>query len=698
MTDVNAFINMIQQSKIRFSVLNADCKVAVADFTVNEGISSCFTMDLTLVSEDKIKKPEEMLEKEGLLTLPGGPGERYFHGVISHFILMGQNGRFYTYRANVVPSLWFLTLNKDCRIFQSMTVPDIVKEILKDNKIETDKYEFRLLEEAKFKKRRYCVQYRETDLGFISRLLEEEGIYYFFEHQKDKHLLVFSNSTVGYRPIEGIATIKYKSGGGMVASEESISKFMQLRSVRPGLISQTAYNFKTPSAYQESEARGETNEKYEIYDFPHNYGNTDDGKRLAKIRLEEHKMMEQTISGVSNSSRLSPGFTFKLYGHPFSSLDKEYVVVSAAHEGTQAHVLGEQTGIGGDYTYNNAFTVIPSSVTLRPGTAIPKPIIFGLQSATVVGPENEEIYVDEYGRVKVQFHWDRLGKKDEKSSCWLRCGQTWGGGGWGTMFIPRIGDEVLVAFMEGDPDWPIIVGSVYNGANPPLYDLPANKTRSTIKTKSYPNSNGYNELRFEDRAGSEEIYLQGEKDWNILIKNDKGQTIGHDETLSVGNNRTKSVGVNQSETIGANKTISVGGNHSESIGANMTLTVGANKFDTTAINVAETIGAAKELTIGGLYQISVGGVMNETVAGAKTEEVGAAKAVVVANNMTEYVKGNRKSTVDGDLNEKVEKKHTEEANEYTLEAKSKITFKVGTSTIVMDAGSITIMANKVYSN
>ena len=379
-------------------------------------------------------------------------------------------------------------------------------------------------------------------------------------------------------------------------------------------------------------------------------------------------------------------------------MDKEYVLIDVHHSGEQTHVLGEQTGIGGDFTYSNSFTVVPSSVTIRPGKSIPKPYIHGLQSATVVGPENEEIYVDEYGRVKVQFHWDRIGKKNEQSSCWLRCAQSWGGGGWGSMFIPRIGDEVLVSFMEGDPDWPIITGSVYNGRHMPLYDLPANKTRSTIRTRSYPNSNGYNELRFEDMAGQEEVYLQGEKDWNILIKNDKGQTIGHDETLSVANNRTKSVGVNQSESIGMNKTITVGANHSESIGSNMTLTVGANKFDTTAINVAETVGAAKELTIGGLYQISVGGAMNETVAGAKAEEVGGYKALVVANNMTEYVKADRKSTVDGNLDEKVEKKHSAQANEFILEAKNKITLKVGSSTIVMDANSITIEASKIFQN
>ena len=358
-------------------------------------------------------------------------------------------------------------------------------------------------------------------------------------------------------------------------------------------------------------------------------------------------------------------------------MDKEYVLIDVHHSGEQTHVLGEQTGIGGDFTYSNSFTVVPSSVTIRPGKSIPKPYIHGIQSATVVGPENEEIYVDEYGRVKVQFHWDRLGKRDENSSCWLRCAQTWGGGGWGAVFIPRIGDEVLVSFMEGDPDWPIITGSVYNGRHTPLYDLPAGKTRTVIRTRSTPKGGyeNYNELRFEDRAGNEEIYLQGEKDWNILIKNDKGQTIGHDETLSVANNRTKSVGVNQ--------TISIGANHTE--------TIGANKNETVTINKMETIGVAKELSIGGLYQVSVGAAMNETVAGAKAEEVGLTKAVLVGVNMTEKVMGNRSISVEKDITSTVRLNSTLKAKTITLEAEEEIIFKAGNSTITMkSSGDIVI--------
>ena len=429
-------------------------------------------------------------------------------------------------------------------------------------------------------------------------------------------------------------------------------------------------------------SKDEKIQKYEIYDYPGQYGTQDKGKKLTKTRMEGQTCLQERATGASNCPRLISGHTFKLDGHNFAAFDREYLLVTVNHDGEQSQTLEEQAGTDGT-NYHNTFTAIPSSVAYHPGKPIKKPYIHGIQTATVVGPENEEIYVDEYGRVKVQFHWDRKGKKNEQSSCWLRCAQAWGGAGRGSMFIPRIGDEVIVSFLEGDPDWPLITGSVYNGANPPLYDLPGNKTRSTIRTKSYPRSNGYNELRFEDKAGSEEVYLQGERDWNILIKNDKGQTVGHDETLTVGNNREKMVGFNQ--------TVSIGANHTE--------TIGANKTETVAINKAETIGVAKELTVGGLYQVSVGAAMNETVVAAKTEEVGLTKAVYVGMHMNEKVLGNRVIAVDKNMSTTVEQNSTLKAKTITLEAADEIIFKTGDSTISLkSSGEIVIKGASLTEN
>jgi type VI secretion system secreted protein VgrG len=637
MADMATIADALKESKIKFSILGTEYRIAVESFHAAEKISATFNINLRLISEDQIKAAD-VVEKPGLLTVVGQTGDRYFHGVISQFMLSGKNGRFYLYQAKLVPSIWFMMLNQDCRIFQEMSVVEIVRELLKDNDIPSDRYEFRLKES--YEKRRHCVQYRETDLIFISRLLEEEGIFYFFEHSKDKHLLVFADSTVAYKPIDGEPKVKFNSGGGLVAEEESVSELSMTRSVRPGKIAQAAYNFKKPSLDLTVQRQGKTYDKYEIYDYPCNYGYTEGGQRLAQIRLEEQKTFEERAQGFSNCPRLIPGFMFDLSGHDFSELDKKYVPVIVEHTGSQFHVLGEKSGIGGDFSYSNEFTAIPATVTLRPGRAIDKPIIQGLQSATVVGPKGEEIYTDEWGRVKVQFHWDRLGKNDEKSSCWLRTAQAWGGGGWGAQFIPRVGDEVLVDFMEGDPDWPIIVGSVYNEANQPLYDLKNNKTQSGIKTRSYPDGPGFNELRFEDKKGEEHVYLQGEKDWNILIKNDKGQNVGHDETLSVANNRTKTVGANQSETIGANKEIQVGANHTETIGSNMSLSVGSNasvavggtKTESVALASAENVGGAKAVTVGGALAFSVAGAMNTAVGLVQAEEVGLIKKTMVGKS------------------------------------------------------------------
>ena len=641
------------QASFLFEIKGAP-KIEVAYFQAQERISEPFAVHVALASTSQIQY-DDVIQKEALLSLSGDEADRYFHGIVRKFEHTGKNGQKHLYQADIVPFLMLLSLEQDCRIFQDKKVQDIVTKIYQESGIPDDRYEFRL--KNKDRMRKFCVQYRETDMDFVCRLLQEEGIFYFFEHSKDKHVMVFADDTVNYKPIEGNQEVSFKPASGLNPEKESISYVDFSRRLRPGTYTHTNYNFKKPSVDLETKekAKDAKQQKFEIYDYPGQYGKEEQGKRLAKIHLEAGKALEEQASGNSTCPRLVAGFTFKLEGHDFKAFNREYLLVGVSHSGQQPQALEEQAGSSAGANYSNTFLAIPSTVTYRPLKTIEKPYVRGLQTATVVGRKGEEIHTDEWGRVAVQFHWDRLGKNDENSSCWIRVGQMWGGVGWGAQFIPRVGDEVLVDFMEGDPDWPIIVGSVYNEANQPIYDLKNNKTQSGIKTRSYPDGPGFNELRFDDKKGEEHVYLQGEKDWNILIKNDKGQSVGHDETLSVANNRTQTVGANQRETIGANQEIQVGANHTETIGANMSLSVGGaktetvgsstslsvggTKSETVTINSAETIGAAKELTIGGLYQVSVGGIMNETVGGAKAEEVGLAKAVVVGANMTTKVMG-----------------------------------------------------------
>ena len=531
--------------------------------------------------------------------------------------------------------------------------------------------------------KKYCVQYRETDLDFIARIIAEEGIYYFFEHDNYKHRVVFADGPIAHINIGGEPEVIYNPTNNMVAEKECIYSIDFSQRICSDAFTHTNFNFKQPSVDLEVKHQTEAPQQREVYDYPANCGDSERGSVLAKIRLQEKTAFKDKVEGSSNCSRFIPGFTYILSDHDINVFNCEYLLVEVKHFGQQPQSL-EENAADGVSSYSNSFTCIPYSVNYRP-VRIEKPFIKGLQSAIVVGPPGEEIYPDQYGRVKVQFHWDREGQRNEKSSCWLRIGQTWSGNGWGMITIPRIGDEVLVDFIEGDPDRPIIVGSVNNAESPALYSLPANKTQSGIRTRSYPNggTDNFHELRFEDKKGSEEIYLQSEKDWNILVKNDKTQNVGHDEALHVANNRLKTVGVDQMVQVGAN--------HTETIGANKSISVGSNKTEMVGINSAETVGLAKELTIGGLYQVSVGGVMNETVIGAKAEEVGVTKAVLVGAHMTEKVAGNRSLTVGQNLSATVSQNTTVKAKAIILEADDEIIFKTGSSTISLkSSGEIVV--------
>ena len=353
--------------------------------------------------------------------------------------------------------------------------------------------------------------------------------------------------------------------------------------------------------------------------------------------------------------------------------DKPYILAQVMLDVSQEYGSGTS---GADLAYSNRFVGMPFDVPYRPVRRTPKPIVEGTQTAIVVGPAGEEIYTDQHGRVKVQFHWDREGKKDDKSSCWIRVSQLWAGSGWGAMYIPRIGHEVIVDFLEGDPDRPIIIGRVYHGTNQPPYPLPADKTKTTIKSDSAIGGGGFNEIRFEDKKGEEQIYLHGQKDWTIAILNDKNQTIGNNETLSVGSNRTKTVGVNQTE----------------SIGANLNETVGSNK--------TETITIAKALTIGAAYQVTVGAAMNETIGGLKAEVIGAAKIVAVGASSSENVGINKSVEAGKDIDvESGKKMSLTSGDDFSIdghkkgviEIKDQLTIKVGSASITLKKnGDITI--------
>jgi type VI secretion system secreted protein VgrG len=605
-------------------------------FEGTEGVSVPFSFELDLVSENGNITFEDIIGQNVTVSIVLADGDsRLFNGMISRFSqvrgageITGGGHQLAHYSATMVPWLWLLTRTSNARIFQALSVPEIAEKIFTEKGFS----DYKMFLHDTYEKKEYCVQYQETDFNFVSRLLEQDGIYYFFEHEDGKHTMVLADSPEEHKPCPKQETAHCHSGAGAVLEEDVITKIDKMQEIRIGKYTVNDYNFEMPTADLKVEVTSQNPlgpGERELYDYPAEYGIRAQGDRLANIRMQAEEARITTITGSSNCRAFISGYRFILAGHYREDMNNNtYVLVSVNHG---AYEAGGGSG-GGDAYYTNSFTCIPFDVPYRPPLVTPKPMIGGVQTAIVVGPAGEEIYTDEHGRVKVQFHWDREGKKDEKSSCWIRVSQAWAGAGWGSMHIPRIGQEVIVDFLEGDPDRPIITGRVYHGTNMPPYSLPGEKTKSTIKSDSSLGSGGSNEIRFEDKKDEEEVYLHGQKDWTIVIENNKNQTVGNNESLSVGNNRTKTVGADQSETIGSNKTIQVGTNHTETIGANMSLTVGSNKTETVSINSAETIGAAKELTIGAAYQVTVGAAMNETVGAAKAEEVGASSSESVGGN------------------------------------------------------------------
>jgi type VI secretion system secreted protein VgrG len=680
-----------------------------------EAISQLFTFELDLLSSDAVIKFEDIVGKRVTIrTRIGDDKERFFNGFISRFMQLGSDTGLANYRATMVPWLWFLTRTTDCRIFQNLSIPDIIKKIFSDLGFTDHKFSLK----GTYEPWDYCVQYRESDFNFVTRLMEQEGIFFYFEHEEKKHTLVIADTPSVHQPCPGQASVRWNPHGSKTFEESVVTSLELHQEFRPGKYALTDYNFETPStslyAQVQTTIQVADNTKYEIYDFPGEYEKKAEGDALTKIRIQEEEAQQLEVTGSSTCRTFSPGYRFKLEEYMRKDMNKEYVLTEVQHQASvgDTYTSGEAGGM--EDTYTNHFTCIPYTVPYRARRITPRPVVQGPQTAVVVGPAGEEIWVDKYGRVKVQFFWDREGKKDENSSCWVRVSQLWAGKQWGAMFIPRIGQEVIVEFMEGDPDQPIITGRVYNAELMPPYVLPDNKTQSGIKSRSSKGGSpdNFNEIRFEDKKGNEEVYIHAEKDWRIFVEHDKDQVVDHDETLSVTNNRTKKVGVDEKQSIGKDRTTDIGSNES--------LTVGLNKTEMIMINSAETVGAAKELTVGGLYQITVGGVMNATVAGAKTSEVGGFSAETVGGSKSEVIGGSKSFSSKDDLTETVGKsqstsisdnltltvngKRTEQvAKEFGLTAKSvhivaedEIVLQTGDAKIIMKKnGDITIDGKKI---
>ena len=598
-----AWVDPGSEAKFLFQIIGTKLETRVVEFTARERISFPFELKVSLASEEEINF-NDVVAKEALLTILGEEANRYIHGIINQFRRTGSKGRFFLYQATVVPSFWLLSLEQDCRIFQNKDVPEIVKQVLQDGGIPQDRFDFRLQSQSPV--REYCVQYRETDLNFISRLLEEEGIFYFFEHSENRHVLVFADSSAAYQPIPGEAQVTYNVAEGMVPEEESVYHFIVSRGIHSGKATRRDFNFEKPSLDLTTQEQEKTYQKLEVYDYPGRYLDPGRGKKLSQVRLQELVTFQERAEGRSVCPRFTPGFTFKLTDHDWDKFNREYLLVEVLHTGSQPQVL-EEKAAGEGFRYGNDFLGIPSSVSFGPERKTSRPVVEGVQTAIVVGPKGEEIYTDEHGRVKVQFHWDREGKRDEKSSCWIRVSQLWAGPGWGAMYIPRIGQEVVVDFLEGDPDRPMIIGGVYHGNNMPPYPLPDEKTKSTIKSDSSLGGGGFNEIRFEDKKGQEQIFIHAEKDKDIRIKNDLREWIGNETHLIVKKD--------QLEMTEGDKHLTVKGDHNQKVDGTVSRKVGVDLQEKVGNNYALDAGMEIHLKAGMNLVIESGTTLSLKVGG-----------------------------------------------------------------------------------
>ncbi|TVS08485.1 MAG: type VI secretion system tip protein VgrG [Planctomycetaceae bacterium] len=538
--------------------------------TGQESLGRPFVYQLVLLSENGQIAINDLLGKAITVELPTiNDGQRFFHGCVTNFSQAGMLGRFHHYLATLRPWLWFLTRTSDCRIFQNMTAPDIIKQIFRDRGFSD--YQESL--SGTYREREYCVQYRETDFNFVSRLMEEEGIYYYFKHEPSKHTLVLSDSANSHGAVAGYAEIPFYPEEGHTARPDQMLSWKASQEVRTCKYALRDFDYLNPQANLESKAtetRQHAHADLEVYDYPGLYAEASDGEAYVKTRLQELQAAHATVEAVGGPRGLSCGNLFKLIDHPRSDQNREYLVVSASYELLSPEYEGSDMEVVGS-GFQIRLTAIASNIPYRAPRWTPKPFVQGIQTAMVTGKQGEEIWTDEHGRVKVQFHWDRAGQKDENSSCWIRVASTWAGNAWGAIQLPRIGQEVIVDFLEGDPDRPLITGRVYNADNKPPYTLPEKKTQSGVKSRTSKEGTveTFNELRFEDKKDAEQIYFHAEKDFDRVVENNDTLKVGFekkdqgDQTIEIHNNQKLVVG--NSEAKDGSQTIEIWNNRTETV-------------------------------------------------------------------------------------------------------------------------------------
>lgn len=608
------------QSNRTFAVASPLGKDALLfrELSGSEQVSGLFELRYELLSERGDLDADKILGQGLTLSyrlLAGAT--RYLHGIVTEFSQTGYLQRYHRYRAVVRPWLWLLTRTADCRSFQGKSVPEIFEQVVKQYGFS----DYKLKLQSSYQPLNYCVQYRETDFNFLSRLLEHEGIHYYFEHSDGRHVIVLADDPSAHQAVGGYDRVSYLPPGSepSMRTSEHLYEWSATKRVQPGAYATGDFDFEAPRnslAANASTSRQYAHSDFEIFDYPGDLDTLEAGesKRIAKVRLDELQAGYLVAHGQGDVAGLAPGFKFALADYPRSDLNIEYLVLAAQYSMSSDVYTSEGGGsaAGEGDSCSIAVQAIDARTAYRPPRVTPKPLIHGAQTAIVVGEGSaggtEQIYTDKYGRVKVQFHWDRYAKGDQNSSCWVRVAQVWAGKQWGALHLPRVGHEVLVEFLEGDPDRPIVTGRVYNADNMPPYALPDNATQSGIKSRSSEDgaADDFNEIRFEDKKGSELVYLHAQKDFNTVVEHDRSLAIGHDETASVGNDRHSKVGNDETCDVSQDHETTIGRNEKRSVGQDRSTTVSGNDTLSVGKDESRSIGQRYVLTAGDEISLETG--------------------------------------------------------------------------------------------
>ncbi len=655
--------NLVPEVRWSFSAGRVGAEAwSVVHLDAREAVSDLYRAQIVLVMESGGGALDELLGAPASLETHRGGLVRSIKGVVAEVEELGTTAQHRFVRVDVVPALWTLSERSDCRIFQGKNTVDIIRAVLSDAGIYQGPGALRIDGALDaFPTREYCVQYSETDLAFVRRLLEDDGIPFYFDHEGEggEALVICADEHV-WTPVPTLdnGPVRVLDAGLSTARTETLTWFDERHSLRPSSVVVRDFDFTRPRAAIDMTGRQGQGQRA-LFEYPARATITgyDDGSRaykqhntarIAKLRTEEHATRVHRGHGRGNVTGCAPGRSLTVTGHERPELDRRYLVTSVEHRGHDWSIVPEDVlasarfremlhdaqlrapdGTRGDGRYGNRVETHridenPASVPFRPERVTPRPLVEGPQTARVVGPPGEEIHTDSHGRVKVQFHWDRQGREDDQSSCWIRVAQTMGGGNWGFVFIPRIGMEAVVNFLEGDPDRPLVTACVFNGENQPPYELPDNKTRTSFKTNTTPTDGGFNEIRFEDKKGLEQLFTQAQRNLDTLIKNDESHTVNRHRTKSVAGeefntimkNRVSRVMENDSHTVDGNHEMEVHGGQGSSlsvdndrqvhVGGNQTSTVEKNQVSTVMMASAETVGMAKAVQVGLAYQVTVG--------------------------------------------------------------------------------------------